>query len=363
MANQAHEGDAPPLPSLPPEAGNVATGLRLLILALALWMLVATLEPVVLGALLALILHPLQHRLARRMGRFKRWLPALMTVATLVLVLLPLTLMAVQLVEAINHFLARDLVELMTNLRDFGNRHLAEIGARLDITGADLGERFRDGLELVGTKAATWTSALVAGLPGQIVALFMFSVSLFFFLRDGEKFLVWLRRVLPFPAADIKALYGLLDATVRGAILGQLATSAVQGTLTMVALFAFRIPGAFVFGVVATLMSVIPLLGTTPVTLGATIYLLVVGRFGAAMGMLAAAVVIGVSDNVVRPWTQSGQTPMHPLLILTAIFGGVELFGASGVFLGPIVAALAQWTVAIYAAHIDRQRNLVLPGG
>jgi predicted PurR-regulated permease PerM len=60
-------------------------------------------------------------------------------------------------------------------------------------------------------------------------------------------------------------------------------------------------------------------------------------------------VTIGFSDNIVRPWVQSSQTQLHPLLTVLGIFGGLELFGPPGIVLGPIVAAMAFWTVAAYA--------------
>jgi predicted PurR-regulated permease PerM len=87
------------------------------------------------------------------------------------------------------------------------------------------------------------------------------------------------------------------------------------------------------------------MIGTTPVTLGAAIYLFVIGRIGAGIGMCAAAVIVGLSDNVIRPWVQSSHGGMHPLIALLAIFGGLELFGAAGIFIGPVVAAIVLWAV------------------
>ena len=73
-----------------------------------------------------------------------------------------------------------------------------------------------------------------------------------------------------------------------------------------------------------------PLEGEMPVTVGAAVYLYAAGRPAAAVGMLVAAVVIGVSDNLVRPWVQSARTKMHPLITLLAIFGGIHVFTDSG---------------------------------
>jgi predicted PurR-regulated permease PerM len=52
---------------------------------------------------------------------------------------------------------------------------------------------------------------------------------------------------------------------------------------------------------------------------------------------------------------------MHPLIVLLAIFGGIEAFGTSGIFIGPVVAALALWIIDTYAdlriKQIRRQRD------
>ena len=69
--------------------------------------------------------------------------------------------------------------------------------------------------------------------------------------------------------------------------------AAVQGALTLVALLVLRVPGAFLWGLVATICSVLPVVGTTPVTIGAALYLGLSGHPGKAAAMVAAALFIG----------------------------------------------------------------------
>jgi len=114
---------------------------------------------------------------------------------------------------------------------------------------------------------------------------------------------------------------------------------------------------AFLWGVLAFVLSFIPLFGTTPVTLGAAIYLFASGRQGAAIVMLVGMVVIGASDNLVRPLVASGSGNLHPLLTLVAIFGGLAAIGASGIFFGPIIAALAVWALG-YQGRIKAPPDL-----
>jgi predicted PurR-regulated permease PerM len=140
----------------------------------------------------------------------------------------------------------------------------------------------------------------------------------------------------------------MVGNTARGVMFSEVLTGVVQASLTLIALFALQVPGAFLWGVLAFVLSFIPLLGTAPVTIGATIYLFAADRPAAGVIMLIAVFIVGISDNLVRPFTQSSVGQMHPLLSLLAIFGGLATIGAGGVFLGPIIAALAWWTFEYY---------------
>jgi predicted PurR-regulated permease PerM len=73
----------------------------------------------------------------------------------------------------------------------------------------------------------------------------------------------------------------------------------------------------------------------------AVIYLFIVGRTGAAIGVLAwCTAVVGTIDNLLRPWLVGKDTKLSDLLILLSTLGGIVLFGPLGIVIGPIVAAL-----------------------
>ena len=74
--------------------------------------------------------------------------------------------------------------------------------------------------------------------------------------------------------------------------------------------------------------------------MGALIYLLVQGSYFKAALMLLGGVLIGFSDNLVRTWVMEGQSDMHPFLALVSVFGALNLIGAPGIFLGPVIAAV-----------------------
>jgi predicted PurR-regulated permease PerM len=346
----------------------LAITLRVVLLGLFIWMIKGLLVPVALGALLALLLHPVQVRLEKRLGKRAKLSPLILTVGFFLLVGVPAIPIAAKVVSSLNEFLARDWSDTTSKIHGYVLDKTGSFRELFDLSGARIRESLESLVRRAGEVIAGLAGNLAAAVPGTIVDLFLFFVALYFLLRDGRKLTAWMTKMSPFPAHETEELFSSIQNTVSGAILGLFATSAVQGGLTILFLTIFRVPGAVLFGLLAMLLAFIPMVGTTPVTVGAVIYLLAVGRTGAGVGMAVAALVIGLSDNVIRPWVQSRHsTNIHPLIVLLAIFGGLELFGAAGVFVGPVIAAMAVWTVDTYAhirvRHSKRGTSLPPPAG
>ncbi len=321
-------------------SGRARTILVLSVTALFLWMVRTLLVPVALGGLFALLLYPLQVRLSRELGRARRLSPIVITTGALVLVVLPLTAVATQAVVSINTFLshldAGDVGQLQSSILS----HLRDLA---EAVGVPVGNIERTGTELVqraGTTIAGFLSRLLSSVPATIIDIFLFVVALYFFLRDGGDLGERLEVLSPFSEDETRSLFRSVLSTVRGAILGTVAVAFVQGAEALLALHIFRVPGATLFGVIAGFLSLVPVVGTGPVTLGAALYLAANGRIGATVGMLIAAVIIGLSDNFVRPFVQSFEGQMHPLMAMLGIFGGLAMMGPAGIFIGPIVSAL-----------------------
>ncbi len=344
----------------------LATTLRLVLVGAFLWMIHDLLVPIALGALGAMLLFPLKLRLDRRLQKRAAWSPSLLTAGVVVVVVIPVGLVAAKVVVSVNDFLDRDWPATFDTLRSFVWTKFEAYGGRMPFDGGLKPETFggtlQDLVSTVGTALADAAQGIAVALPGQLLALFIFLLSLYYFLRDGSAVTKAILMLSPFTREATEELFESVQETVNGAIVGVSVTALVQGVLTMLALAIFGVPGAFIFGVLATALAVIPLVGTTPITFGAVIYLIAVDRSGAAVGMLVAAVIIGVSDNVVRPWVQSRGSKMHPLLVLLSLFGGLEVFGTAGVFIGPVVGAMAVWTFDRYATlrrkHLEREGPL-----
>ena len=107
--------------------------------------------------------------------------------------------------------------------------------------------------------------------------------------------------------------------------------------------------GAAFWATVMAVLSIIPAIGTALVWIPAVIYLLMTGQVVAGIGLgLWCAAVVGSVDNVLRPRLVGGDTEMPDLLILLSTLGGLSMFGAVGLIIGPVIAGLFVTVWQIY---------------
>lgn len=303
--------------------------------------------PLVLGGLAAIVLQPLDERLSRRLRRAAPLSPAIVTACAVIGFLVPLAWVAWKSLAALNRFVASMLVGGVGATRD---RVVAMLGQTFGTSENEqaVANSVDEGLRSIATALGAFVTSVAKALPQGITDTFLFVLALYFGLRDGPRLVAWARRVSPVTSRRTDMLFEAVRRSVHGTLVGMAVVSAVQGGLAVVALLVCRVDHALLWGFVAAICSVLPIVGTTPVTLGAATWLYLHDRPVAAIGMIAAAILIGVSDNVVRPWVQSQHDDVHPLVALVAIFGGLAIFGPSGLLFGPVLASMAVWAVETY---------------
>ena len=307
---------------------------------------------VVMAAILAGLTHPLYSRLLR----FFRGRRAAAAAATLVLVILLAVVPLAVFVEVV----AMEAVQISQSVRPQVREFIDtfdEPGASLDwIPFWDRLEPFREQItkkagEMVSAISTLLVNELSAAAQGTIrflLKLFIMFYSMFFFLMHGREALDQVMRLFPLEEADKELLLGKFVSVSRATIKGTLVIGIVQGGLAGLAFAVVGIKGAVFWGTVMAVLSIIPGIGTALVWVPAVICLFSVGRTLPAIGLLVwCAIVVGTADNVLRPLLVGKDTEMPDLLVLLSTFGGLALFGAVGLVIGPVIAALflAMWRI------------------
>jgi predicted PurR-regulated permease PerM len=188
--------------------------------------------------------------------------------------------------------------------------------------------------------AASWGGSFFVGALGSVLAFAIMLFLLFFFLRDGDVMMMRARRLIPIAEERKERLFNQLGAVTRAIVFGTTVTALLQGFLVGVGFAIVGLPSPVVFGVLAALLSLLPVGGAALVWIPAVIWLFVERRWGAGTFLLVWGLLLGGLDNVVRPLLISGRARISTLAVFVGVLGGIPAFGAIGVILGPVVLSL-----------------------
>ncbi|NLT67304.1 MAG: AI-2E family transporter [Acidobacteria bacterium] len=329
----------------------LALGISLLFL----WMIRRFIMPLLLGAILAGLFNPLYSWFVVRFHGRRGLASAATLLIILLLLVLPLT--------GFLGLVAAQAYQLAESARPWVETQLAgDTGLNRLLQSMPFYEYIRPYQDQVLSKLGTLASyigsfavgalaTVASGTASFLLSLFVMLYAVYFFFVDGRSLLRRILYLLPLPAEDEDQLISRFLSVSRATIKGTLIIAVVQGALTGVAFWAAGIQGAAFWAAIAAVLSVIPGLGPAVVWIPAVAYLLLVGRWGAALALFAwSAAVVGGIDNLLRPKLVGKDTRMPDLLILLSTLGGLMLFGAAGFILGPVLAALFVTVWDLYGA-------------
>ncbi|UCF18172.1 MAG: AI-2E family transporter [Gemmatimonadota bacterium] len=282
------------------------------------------------------------------------------TAAAIVTILIVLLVVVVPL-TALLGIVAAEAVQVSQGVRPEIERLLAEPD-RLDhlLQRLPLYEKWQPYQEQIIAKVGEFAgrigrfivNALAATTRGTAIfflELFIMLYAMFFFLTGGRAILDKILYYMPLGPEDEERMLEKFVSVSRATIKGTLVIGIVQGGLAGLAFWVAGINGAVFWGTIMAVLSIIPGVGTALVWVPAVIYLIAVDRVAAGIGLTAWCVaVVGTADNVLRPWLVGKDTKMSDLLVLLGTLGGLVLFGAVGIVIGPIVAALFVTVWEIY---------------
>ena len=177
----------------------------------------------------------------------------------------------------------------------------------------------------------------------------VFIIALFFMLRDAsaiqEKIFLLSPLKRDYDENIIKKIRNAINSVIKGAIV----TSVIQGLYASLGFWISGIPNPIVFGLLAMLLSLIPGVGTSIVTIPAIIYLFVaVSAWRGAILIVWFALGIVLIDNIISPHLIKRGIKMHPFIILISVLGGIALFGPIGFIIGPVVLAFFSALLDMY---------------
>jgi predicted PurR-regulated permease PerM len=330
-------------------------------LSYLVWRIVTPLwQPLLWATLLGSLLAPANGRLAARLGGRVRLASAITTILTVVLFLLPVAVIAGA-VAAQAAQLLHELNDRAPQAADASALDLASVpwlADPLEWLGKHAGisiTQVQDWLVAAGKHVlqflASSGGAFVLGALGTLVSFLLMLFVLFFVLRDGPALAQKVVRMLPIEERMRGKLWQHLREVTRAVFMGIGVTALVQGALVGIGFWIAGLPSALVFGVLAALFALVPLVGTVIVWGPGALYLASQGDYGHAIFLtLWGTFAVGMVDNFLRPLLISGRAEVPTLAVFIGVMGGLQAFGFIGLFVGPIVLGLL---VALFRFQSD----------
>jgi predicted PurR-regulated permease PerM len=345
----------------------------LLIFLLFLWELGLVLRPffssILWALILALMTYPLYVRLLVRLGYRENIAAAIMTAGVLVIAVLPavygMVLTGQQGVEAYNQISEwlkgghlNDLGSLFANIPGIGvlsqelvGRLIVAGSGRVELSLLEGGKAISNFLLSQGVDFAK--NALVLATD-FLVMLF----TLFFVFRDGPYAYGTIFRAIPLEEGHKVKISDRLHLTIKAVVNGTLLTALAQGVTAGVTYYFLGVPFAVFLGALSGLLSMLPIGGTAIVWVPVALYLLLGGAVAKGIILIAVgAGLVGVMDNLLQPFLVCGRAHLPVLPLYLATFGALAYFGFLGLFLGPLLLAVALEMLVIYQEEYQQEGN------
>ena len=339
--------------------------IRLGVLGLLLYLALTLIQPfisiVIWSVIIAVALYPIFARLARMLGGREKLAAVLLTILNLLIVIGPVTWMALDLIESVSaiservnwHELAIPPPPDSVKSWPLLGEEIHRVWALAVSNTREVLAKIYPYLRPVGGAALT-----IAAGTGMSVLTFLISVIVAGFLFVSAPPLVHAMKRL---AKKLEAERGeefvsLAGATIRTVSRGVVGIAALQALLAGIGLAVAGIPAASLLTFVILILGIIQI-GPSIVIIPLVIWSWFSMDTGAAILFTAYMVPVNLIDNALRPFLlgQGLKTPM--LVILLGVLGGTISYGITGLFLGPIILAVF-WELLMAWIYTERREKI-----
>lgn len=351
----------------PDKAAPHLNQMRLLVALLtlvSLWIARSFLLELAWAATLAVALWPLYRRAMRGRERKPILIPLGFTLATGLVVMLPIALVAVE--------AARDseaALQWLSQVQGSGIPAPSWLG-QFPIVGPSLARWWQAHLAdpsgasaLLGAfdtrSAAEWTRVATAQVASRTWFFAVTLLALFIILRDGDHLAEnAVRLARRFYGEFGERFVGQVGEAVRAAVNGTVLVAIGEGTLIGIGYAVTDVPRPVLFTIATIVVALLPF-GAWAAFGVASLLLIAQGHVAAGIGLfLFGGAVMLIGDNLVQPALIGNSIELPFLWTFIGAFGGLESFGMVGLFLGPaaMAAMFLVWKEWLGLGHPHKRR-------
>ena len=331
---------------------NTQRGFLLLLVTALLFIAGLMLKPflgyLLAALILAFILTPLQDRLSSYFG------DSISALGIIIIVLISSTVPFIIVISAV----AGDAQDVASEIDENRLIDIDVVEEEIEsYTGRDINleTEIRDVLNSFVSLTIGSLSNLLNIISSIAIGASIMVFALYYLLRDGKEFHSYIKETIPLPPDITNGLAEKTQKTTWAVIKGHILVAVVQGVIAGIGLWLTGVPNFAFWTFAMILLAFIPIVGAFIVWGPASIYLMIIGRPTAGIILfLYGTIVVGLTDNFMRPLLVDKSAELHPAIILIGVIGGVYVFGGVGLFIGPILFGILKSVLEVFRKNYER---------
>lgn len=316
----------------------------------SLMIIFPVLNMVILGAVLAYGIRPIANKLQSKLKY-----STISILIAMIMVLIPLVLLIIYIVMEVSGILSgfltsnsyNDINTLITSLANF-------LPGQID-TGS-ISTTLYSSISEIGKFILNYLVKFASSIMNIILDLFILVTSIFYFVRDGDKFINFIKSFVPLGSKQFfNTTIESIKDVLRSIFYGHFLTSVIIGIFAAIGYSLLGYPYGIFLGVITGILQLIPVFGPWPIYMILFVIDILSGNYPRAIIVLIFGFFLSTADMYIRPALSSHYADIHPLILLIGFLSGPLVYGIVGFIVGPLI-------LGITYAVLDNYRKEYLRG-
>ena len=302
------------------------------LLILSLMFVFPVLKMIILGAILAYGIRPISLKIQSKLKY-----SSVSILLAMVIVLIPLVLLVGYITYELSSLITTMLAS--SSYMEF-NSSVSQLVTYLPIDGdpTSISTYLNNSFESISSFLLNYSATALSKFANITIDLFILVCSIFYFVRDGEGCLNFIKDFVPDESK------GFFDSTVesvrdvlKSIFYGHFLTSVIIGIFACIGYSILGFPFGIFLGVITGILQLIPVFGPWPIYWALFFIDLINGNYPRAIIVLLFGFFLSTVDMYIRPALSSHYADIHPLILLVGFLSGPLVYGIVGFIVGPLI--------------------------
>lgn len=318
--------------------------LVIFLLVISAMFIFPVLNMILLGAILAYLVRPVADRIQSKLKY-----SSISIILAMIVVLIPLIL----LVAYVSYEISSVITTMLANNYYFD---INQVLSQLPIDVGSINNSINSSISEIGKYVLQYTVKFLSKFLNISLDLFILVCSVFYFVRDGENCLNFVRDFVPDDSKDFfdNTVESVKDV-LRSIFYGHFLTSVIIGIFACIGYSILGYPFGIFLGVLTGILQLIPVFGPWPIYWALFFIDIFSGNYPRAIVVLLFGFFLSTVDMYIRPALSSHYADIHPLILLIGFLSGPLVYGIVGFIVGPLI-------LGITYAVLDSYRNEYILG-